>query len=206
MDFQNLKQKIKDFIVKLQGLDEKQKKIIMWTIVGILGIIMGIFWIKSTLYKIENMGEINLNLPQFENIEIKNTEVQTDFTNWQTYTNEEYGFEIKYPKDWTPREGYGLGMMFTTQERQSNEEDPVILYFSKLEKDKNNFDSNDLINGSSQAKFNEINWIRFEPMAYLFEIHYRTTNSSEEGFNFAVYREEDEKTLIQILSTFKFIK
>ena len=81
MNFQNLKQKTKDFIIKLQGLDEKQKKIIMWTIVGILAVTMGFFWIKTTLYKIENMGEINLNLPEFENTE--NAEIEMPVENIQ---------------------------------------------------------------------------------------------------------------------------
>jgi len=57
----------KDFIVKLQGLEEKQKKIIIWIIVGILATIMGFFWIKSVIYRIEYMGEVNLNLPELEN-------------------------------------------------------------------------------------------------------------------------------------------
>ncbi len=117
MDFQNLKQKIKDFIVKLQALDEKQKKIIMWTIVGILAVIMGIFWIKGTLYKIENMGEINLGFSEMEII--KTTEIENiignlseQTLNWKTYINEEYGFEIKYPKEWDNVDDSGLGNIF----------------------------------------------------------------------------------------------
>ncbi len=33
--------------------------------------------------------------------------VKDEIANWKTYTNEEYGFEIKYPKDWTTKEKTG---------------------------------------------------------------------------------------------------
>lgn len=59
---------LKDFIKKLQGLEEKQKKIILWAIVGILAVIMGFFWIKSTLYRLENMESVDLQFPQLEDV------------------------------------------------------------------------------------------------------------------------------------------
>ncbi len=49
--------KIKDFIVKLQNLPDKQKKIILWTIVVILGLIMGYFWIRGTMNSLQKMGQ-----------------------------------------------------------------------------------------------------------------------------------------------------
>ncbi|MCX6718730.1 MAG: hypothetical protein NTY81_04010 [Candidatus Staskawiczbacteria bacterium] len=41
--------KIREFIIKLQNLPEQKKKIILWTIVVILAVIMGYFWIVSAM-------------------------------------------------------------------------------------------------------------------------------------------------------------
>jgi len=49
--------KFHEFVTKLQNLPDKNKKIILWTIVGVLGLIMAIFWIRgviATFYKITN--------------------------------------------------------------------------------------------------------------------------------------------------------
>lgn len=66
---------IKEFIVKLQNLPLEKKKVILWSIVILLAIIMGFFWIKSIAKRAENikMGEFiqGLNLPPVGE-EIKN--------------------------------------------------------------------------------------------------------------------------------------
>ena len=49
--------KIKEFITKLQNLPEQKKKIILWTIVAILGLIMGFFWIRGAINGISKIGE-----------------------------------------------------------------------------------------------------------------------------------------------------
>lgn len=48
--------KIAEFIKKLQSLPEEKKKIILWTIVIILGLILSFFWI--TISK-ERLGKID---------------------------------------------------------------------------------------------------------------------------------------------------
>ncbi len=92
---------IKKYITKLQSLTDKQKKIILWAIVGVLAIIMGYFWIRSAgerLNKIsENLGQINL--PQIEAPQINTPNITDQTADWKTYTNTEYSFEIKYPDD-----------------------------------------------------------------------------------------------------------
>ena len=62
----SFKTKTKEYLTKLQNLPEQQKKIILWTIVVILGLILGIFWIKGAMYNLskigESMGDINIPL------------------------------------------------------------------------------------------------------------------------------------------------
>ena len=48
--------KIRDFIIKLQNLPESKKKIVLWTIVIILGLIMGFFWINGTINSLQKLS------------------------------------------------------------------------------------------------------------------------------------------------------
>ena len=99
---------IRKFVVKLQELPEHKKKIILWTIVVILAIVMGIFWIKGALGSFsrigENLGEIEMpkmdfsDMPKVDLQEIADQINQTG--DWKDYINTEYGFEIKIPADW----------------------------------------------------------------------------------------------------------
>lgn len=69
---------IKESIKKLQGLPEKHKKIILWVIIAIIGIIFLIFWLNSvdkSIQKINTAGLINsLNVPA--DIKAKTEQVQ----------------------------------------------------------------------------------------------------------------------------------
>ena len=43
------------------------------------------------------------------------SETSIDTSNWKTYRNEEYGFEVKYPKDWIPPKAFQeIGGVLTT--------------------------------------------------------------------------------------------
>lgn len=55
-------EKLKGFLIKLQGLDDVQKKIILWSVVVILAIILGFFWIRGTINKLSN---VDIQLPDF---------------------------------------------------------------------------------------------------------------------------------------------
>jgi hypothetical protein len=54
------------FLKKLRDLPEHQKKIILWTIVIILALIMGTFWVRSAAYNFLKIGgEIkNVKMPE----------------------------------------------------------------------------------------------------------------------------------------------
>lgn len=110
--------KIKNFIEKLQNLPDKQKKIVLWTIVVILGLTMGYFWFNSAIKRFSTIGEAvqNIELPQ---IETPNIEMLADETaDWKTYTNNEYSFEIKYPLDWALRQ-YISGVAFFPENKSA---------------------------------------------------------------------------------------
>jgi hypothetical protein len=94
---------INNYIEKLRALPDKQKKIIMWIIVAVLGIIMVFFWFNSAVKNISKIGEgfKSIELPQVET-QVPSTEIQKDETvDWKKYMMSGYGgFEIKYPPDW----------------------------------------------------------------------------------------------------------
>lgn len=89
----NLKLKISNYLNQLQNLPDKQKKIILWTVVGVLALIMGIFWLNSTMHR---MGNLNFNFAFSEFF--KNSQ-QTSNPE-KTYQDAENGFEITVPSDW----------------------------------------------------------------------------------------------------------
>ena len=92
------------YLEKLRNLPDKQKKIVLWTIVGLLGVILGYFWLNSSLRRLSEMGQSleSIKLPE---VQMPSVETPTDQTaDWKTYINSGYGFEIKYPKDISFRE------------------------------------------------------------------------------------------------------
>lgn len=60
------------------GLSENKKKIILWTIVIILAIIMGSFWIKGALKSFSKIGEsvADINLPEINMPDMPNIDFQ----------------------------------------------------------------------------------------------------------------------------------
>jgi amino acid permease len=57
------------FIKKLQAKPKKERKIILWSIVIILALILGTLWIYSSYKNVENLKKRNiideLNIPDF---------------------------------------------------------------------------------------------------------------------------------------------
>jgi hypothetical protein len=82
----------KKFIKKLQDLPEKKRKIILWAVIAVSAVALIPFWLLSAK---NNLEEISKNIGK-----VKSPEIQAPvnpMADWKTYTNNEYGFEIKYP-------------------------------------------------------------------------------------------------------------
>jgi hypothetical protein len=64
----NLKLKIENFLNELRALPEKKKIVILWSIVIILGLIMGFFWVKTTIVRVKKMGQefSNIKIPEID--------------------------------------------------------------------------------------------------------------------------------------------
>ncbi|MEK7562091.1 MAG: hypothetical protein AAB509_00215 [Patescibacteria group bacterium] len=64
----NFKVQISNYLDKLRGLSDKRKKIVLWSVVAVMAIIMGYFWIKSAADKLNKLGESvgQIKLPQIE--------------------------------------------------------------------------------------------------------------------------------------------
>lgn len=135
---------IREFITKLQNLPEKQKKIILWAIVVILGLIMGYFWINGAMNNLQKLGEnvSQIKLPEIQTQSDENNKNLNDLSvqnqqateGWKIYTNTEYGFEIKYPSDWYFREieqGIIEGGIYFSPEKPDESETGGIVFTNK---------------------------------------------------------------------------
>jgi len=74
--------KIRGFLEKLQKLPEQKKKIILWTIVAILAVIMGFFWVREVVSSfskiVESVKPINLPKVNMPSLDILQTTTPTN--------------------------------------------------------------------------------------------------------------------------------
>ncbi len=47
----------REFITKLQNLPDSKKKIILWSVVATLAVIMGFFWVRGAMNNLSKIGE-----------------------------------------------------------------------------------------------------------------------------------------------------
>lgn len=69
----------REFIIKLQNLPDKHKKVVLWTIVAVLGLTMGYFWVRGAMNNLQKMGESmsQIKLPEIQTSEINILETTT---------------------------------------------------------------------------------------------------------------------------------
>jgi len=70
---------VKNYITKLQGLSDKNKKIVLWTIVAVLGLIMGLFWINGAMNSLSKLGS-QVGEMKLPDIEMSQTEALDNLT------------------------------------------------------------------------------------------------------------------------------
>ena len=146
--------------------------------------------------------------------------VENNIANWQTYRNEEYGFEVKYPGEWEVLTQEGRIELRSGSKPAGDLETNVGLSISVMENDKklnleqivinnetNKQDTyiyqnkeNILIDGKPAFKADIGNWGMVQAQQYLIIANGKIYNIIIDGLQ--EYFKEPEK----IVSTFKFIK
>ena len=61
----NIAGKSRIFLTKLQNLSDSKKKVILWAIVVVAGLIMGTFWVRGTINNLSKVGDVGklINFP-----------------------------------------------------------------------------------------------------------------------------------------------
>ncbi|MBI2415180.1 MAG: hypothetical protein HYV33_00775 [Candidatus Kerfeldbacteria bacterium] len=78
-----------------------------------------------------NVAVVNIN-EVFEDVETTN---EVDTSDWLTYTNEEYGFRFKYPREWSIQERKNYINIFSAKQSELLKNDPQTsaqIYISVL--------------------------------------------------------------------------
>lgn len=136
-----------------------------------------------------------------------------EFSDWKTYRNEEYGFEIKLPPDWTTRiDDYFESPVFISPETGESVKEnckseggciPSLpdfdILFTSLDSE-----YKDYIEPSVVVEIENNKWTRYLGDGLLATTHY-VLSQEDKFFNFGAVGNLDENILKQILSTFKFI-
>jgi len=67
MNLEKFADRNRKFIAKMQSWPESKKKIVLWTIVGVLAIIMIFFWINGVVKSFSKISQnINIEMPKID--------------------------------------------------------------------------------------------------------------------------------------------
>lgn len=105
-----------NFLAKLRDLPEVKKKVIIFTVVGFVGLVLGYFWVTNAANHLSKISAVSLptiDIPQDKDNTSKVVAdsnlpvalpVSFNTDDWNAYVNNEYGFEVKYPKEYISKE------------------------------------------------------------------------------------------------------
>jgi len=85
MKLNNIAEKIRIFLDRLRSLPDNKKKIILWTIVTVLAIIMVFFWIRGAMNSLSKIGE-NMQDIEIPQINIPDMPAMPSLDDLQTVT------------------------------------------------------------------------------------------------------------------------
>ncbi len=177
---------------------------------------------KSYVFKV--FPEDKVKLTQILSTFKFTTAVNT--TDWKTYTNNEYGFEIKIPADWTTMKKNGSLAFLSDQTKQFYDkyQKECVLTNYKGENCGGEFNFVDMlfrnldyytaVNGqyaqplaTDKVTITNKEWLKFEAGELFGETNYQLEHGGM-FYNFVIYHTGNvsEETFEKILSTFKFIE
>lgn len=176
-------EKIRAFIEKLQNLSDRRKKIILWAIVAIVAAVMGFFWVRGVMDGLSKMSESakSVKFPEIDtsgmpSLDIlgntalgdSNKTAATQPASQKTYTNNDYGFEIKYPASLSLKEDSSSGNIISARLEEGGY--GLYSFYAGTSDEKNiaeainpkSSDYTEIINGKSVV--NDISWITIEEL------------------------------------------
>ncbi|MDP3954560.1 MAG: hypothetical protein Q8Q06_04050 [bacterium] len=198
-------------------------ELLSWIIVVVISVV-GAYFLNGYVFRLSEKGiepPPVVNQQQDETAGLALSEVE----GWQTYRNEEFGFEVKYPEGWEAVDDGEIKLIApqTRQRLEDNKKNCDSDPSNNTEKgscilEEPNFtiiiSSNEEVFKKAQEypdfhetvekKINNITWLKFLDKG-LFNLVEYGIEKNEKVILFATFDDSSEEVLLQILSTFKFI-
>ncbi len=155
----------------------------------------------------KNLTDFNQILASF-----KFASEQTDISTWTIYTNDQYGFQIKIPKDWSIELSEGVIKFISAEARAYNEQNAKACLGLSPENSCSpenpgadiifSQNANATAGPKTDVTFSDLTFKRYESDGLYGEMNYMITKKGK-IYNFAVFNNQLGS---QILSTFQFTK